>query len=143
MATFTCAKIEVSTNEGVGWTDISEEAGAVSRTGGEKDVSGFKTFGLCVPVQTTGKPGLITVNVRARYVEATLLDTLYTQYKSCCSGILDVRWTPLGGNAGDYRYTTVSGFLVSDPSPSVVADSSDTALVEFTVSCVAVNQDTV
>jgi len=143
MATFTCAQIEISTDEGASWDNISEDAGKVTKTGGEKSVSEYKTFGLCVPVQTTGKPGLITVDITARYLENTMLDTLIAQYNTCCSGILDVRWSPFGGHAGDYRYTTVSGFLVTPPWPSVGADTADTAVIEFTVSCVKVNQDTI
>jgi hypothetical protein len=134
----------------VGWstdnstfTDISGSSNSVEVTGGERITGVAYTFDGDTPILKAGKRGPITATVRGVYTEHA--NQLYTVAKTAYEAgtVIYVRWSPGGGDAGDFGYTTAAAYVKNPPYPGGAAESGDPILTEVQVECVLVTQSTI
>jgi len=139
---FTDAKIEVSTDNST-WTDISGFAGAVTRSGGARNVGTAYTADGDTAVQAKGKRAPVTVGVSILYTETTTppYDEIRTYYESGADYY--VRWSPNGGASGDEQYTTDAGKITDCPEPVGDVEGGDPILIVFSVQTPKITKSTV
>jgi len=122
--------VEISAN-GTTWTDISAAANSVSVDGGERMAEALYTFGVDVATITTGPREPLEVTVRLVYTEGSsdAFETVRAAYED--GELLYVRWSPRGGNTGDFRYTSGAGVIKSLNYPGGEAGSAEVVMCEF------------
>lgn len=132
---FTDAAIEVRLNGGA-WTPICGEASSLLVSGGDRDVSEFFTACGDTPIVLVGKRHKIQIKMKVAYTEG-LADAwaIYEQAYVNKNMVFQVRWSPHGGNIGDYRFTTddVYSFVTTQPYPGGEVASADATMFEGTV----------
>lgn len=129
---FKDCKIEISTN-GTTWTDISGFANALGINGGERQVGEVFTFDGDTAIIRGGKRSPLEITVKAVYTEGASdpFETVRTAYEA--GSALYVRWSPQGGQSGEFQFTSDSGIVTSAPYPVGESGSADVVLFEFTV----------
>ena len=138
------AQIEMSTN-GSDWTDISGHAqsvqpDAVSRRIGEK-----WTFDGEYPIVKVGKRNSIGITCGIIYTEqaADAFEIARAQFESAGGGTFYLRWSPGGGDAGDFQYTTDAGFLREFNYAPVDSEEDGPMSVEIIMQCAQITKATV
>lgn len=126
------------------FTNVSGSTVSVEVSGGERATGSTPTFYSDTPILTAGKRGPLTVTIRGVY--SADADELYalakTQYETA-GGTFYVRWSPMGGDAGDIGYTTSKGIIKNPPYAGGDAASGDPILVEVQVECASVTASTI
>lgn len=105
-------KLEVSTN-GTVWTNVSGAASTVGTSGGAKATGESYTFEGDDPIVTSGKSQPFEVTVTALYTEGAsdLFEIARPIYEAGTAFYL--RWSPLGGQTGEFVFTTGIGRLTA------------------------------
>lgn len=135
-------KIEMSAN-GTAWTDVSGFSNSVKVDGGERAIGEFFTVDGDTPILTAGKRSALTVTVAAVYTEAGSdpYALAVAAYEDCTP--LYVRWSPKGGNATNFQFTTSSGFVTQPVYPAGAADSGDPISIEVAVQVASITKSVV
>jgi len=125
-------KVEVSTN-GSTWTDISGFATSVEVGGGDRQTAEAYTFDGDTAIVASGKREPVEVTVKVVYTEGTSepFETVCAAYEA--GSDFYVRWSPKGGQAGEFLFTSGKGIIKSLTYPQGEAGSGDPVLVEFTL----------
>lgn len=132
--------------DGSTWVDVSGTANSVQVSGGERVTGAAYTFAGDTPILKRGKKGPITITCRAVYDEnaTNAFQKALTSYDTAGGGDFYVRWSPGGGDAGDFGYTSSVGTVKSCVYPSAdVAASGDPILFEIVVECGTVLKSTI
>lgn len=118
------ALIEISTNGSV-WTDISGFTNKLDVTPQSRASGEAYTFDGDTAIITHGKrqPVDITVNVLYSEGSANPFETVRAIHETTNGGTIYVRWSPGGGDSGDFRYTTPACKVTSFQAPQVDAGS--------------------
>lgn len=117
-------KVEVSTN-GTTWTDVSGAAATVEPGGGNKMTSETYTFDGEDPIVVTGKNEPFELTITAVYTEGAsdLFEIARPVFES--GGSFWVRYSPAGGQTGEFQFTTAAGRLTDLTYPSTDASTAD------------------
>ena len=130
--------------DGSTWTsDISGIANMVEVSGGERSTGEAYTADGDTAIITRGKRAPLTVTVRGVYTETA--NELYDEANDAYEGGTDyyIRWSPLGDDATELRYTTSAGTVKNPVYPSGDASSGDALIVEVVVECASITEATV
>ena len=119
--------------DGSAWTDISGFANSVEVDGGERDSEETFTFDGATPIRTVGKRHGYELTVKIVYTEGASdpAEVIRQAYENGTDFYL--RWSPKGGNSGDFMYTTGAGWILSPTYPSGDAGSAAAMGIEFKV----------
>ncbi len=133
--------MEVSTN-GTTWTDISGFANSIEVSGGERQIGEAYTFDGDTALLTSGKREPVEVTVRVVYTEGTSepFEVVRAAYEDGSS--VYVRWSPKGGSAGNFQFTTAAGLVSSLTYPAGEV-GGDPVMVEFTVKTPGISKSVV
>ena len=125
------------------WTDVSGYANSVQVSGGERQTGEAFTFDGNTPIVKYGKLGFLTVTITGVYTEEA--SKLYALAKAAyeAGSALYARWSPGGGDSGDYGYTTSVGTVVNPVYPMGGADTPDPILVEVVLNVGSITQSTI
>jgi hypothetical protein len=139
---FRANKVEVSVN-GSSWTDISGFSNSVIPDGGNRKIGEDYTFDGDTALLTPGKREPMDLKVRIIYTEgaADPQEVVRAAYEAASP--LYIRWSPKGGNSGNFRYTASSGIVATPPYPGGEASSEKPVITEFTVKSATVTKDVV
>lgn len=118
--------------DGSSWTEITGSANSVEVGGGDRAVGTANTFGTTTAIVKYGGKAPIEVTVRGVYSEVANEAFLLAQAAYDADSDVYIRWSPGGGDAGDYGYTTGAGKIINPPYPAGAADTPDPILFEFT-----------
>ena len=138
------AKVEFS-SDGSAWTDISGHANNVDAPSIERRQGEGWTFDGEYPIVKVGKRQSIRIPVRIIYTEqaADASDLARTQFELAGGGTAYLRWSPGGGDGGDYQYTTDAGFVQAYTYPPVNAEEDGPLMTGFTVQCAQITKSVV
>lgn len=125
------------------WTDVSGYANSVVPGGGERKTGEAFTFDGDTPIIKAGKRGALEFTISGVYTEET--NKFYAMAKAAyeAGSSLYARWSPGGGDSGDYGYTTSAGIVVNQPYPSGSSDNGDPILIEVTLRFATLTQSTI
>lgn len=125
------------------WTDISGWDCAVADSGGDRQMGEVYTTDGDTAIIGQGKRQPRDITVRAVYTEQATDPYALALAAYRNHTVLQVRWSPLGGDTGEKRYTTNStySFVINCPPPVGEAGSGDPTVFEFTVHTSDVTQD--
>jgi hypothetical protein len=123
-------KIETSTN-GSSWEDQSGIAMKLEPSGGERATGEGFTFDGDTPIITGGKRAGVTVNVEYVYTEGAsdFFEDVRTAYEA--GSAFYIRWSPKGGQTGEFVFTTDAGIVKSLKYPAGDAASGDPVISSF------------
>ena len=127
--------------DGSSWTDLSGQTLSVEVSGGERQTGSALTFTGDTPILKRGKRGVITVTIRGIYTETTskFWNMAKTAYESATASLY-ARWSPGGGDSGDYGYTTSAGICKNCVYPNADVNSADPILCECVIDCATVTE---
>jgi hypothetical protein len=125
------------------WVDVSGYANAVQVSGGERQTGEAFTFDGNTPIVKYGKLGFLTVTITGVYTESA--SYLYGMSKTAyeAGSALYARWSPGGGDSGDYGYTTSVGTVVNPVYPMGSAETPDPLLCEVVLNVGSITQSTI
>lgn len=134
--------VAIST-DGSTFTDISGWANKVEPDGGARKTGGYFTFDGDTEGITRGKREKLTIKVSILYTEG--VSDAYATVKAAYENntALYARWSPKGNTAGNKRYQTSAGIVVSMPYASGDAESADPIMTEFDLEVASVTESAV
>ena len=120
---------------GGAWTDISGWGATVAVGGRERQVGEIYSHDGDHAIVGRGKLQPLDVTVRAIYTDGGLDPYAIVLPALENHTVLQVRWSPYGGQAGEKQYTTdaTHSHVTSCPAPSGEAGSGDPIMLEFMV----------
>lgn len=123
-------KIESSVN-GSSWEDQSGIAMKIDPTGGERATGEGYTFDGDVPVVTVGKRASMMVNVEYLYTEGAsdFFEDARAAYEAGTA--FYIRWSPKGGQTGEFQFTTAQGVIKNFKYPPGDANSGEPVICSF------------
>jgi len=138
------AKVEISTN-GSSWTDISGHANQVNPSPSERRQGEAYTFDGEYPIVKVGKQQSKSVDVKIIYTEETAdaFEVARAQHEAAGGGTMYVRWSPAGGQGGEFLFTTDAGFVKTFNYAPVDAEEDGPMQVTFTVQCAQITKSVV
>ena len=138
------AKVEWSST-GSAWTDISGHASAVAAPTVERRQGEAYTFDGEYPIVKVGKRNSIRIPVRIIYTEEATdaFELVRAQFETAGGGTAYLRWSPAGGDGGEFQFTTDSGFVQAFTYPPVSAEEDGPMILEFTIQCAQIIKSTV
>jgi hypothetical protein len=131
--------------DGTTWVDVSGTANSVQVSGGERVTGTAYTFAGDGPVLKSGKKGPITLTVKSVYDENTnnSFQKALTAYDTAGGGNMYVRWSPGGGDSGDFGYTSSVGIVKSCVYPSADVTSGEPIMTEVVIECASVTKSAI
>lgn len=128
------AKVEISIN-GTQWTNISGHSAKVSPGGGDRQAGKAYTFDGEYPIVKVGKKNERQTRVDIIYTEETAdaFEVARAQFNAAGGGVMYARWSPGGGVAGDFLYTTDAGFVQDFSYPEVDSEATGPIKTFFVV----------
>src|SRR3990172_3846607 len=119
------AMVEISVN-GSAWTNISGHANKVTPGGGDRQSGKAYTFDGERPIVKVGKMNERTTRVDIIYTEQTAdaFEVARAQFEAVGGGTMYVRWSPAGGQAGEFLYTSDVGFVQDFMYPEVDSEGT-------------------
>ncbi|MDR3572856.1 MAG: hypothetical protein P4L50_03260 [Anaerolineaceae bacterium] len=129
---FVNTKIEMSTN-GTIWTDISGFANQIKVDGGDRDTGEAYTFNGDKAIVTAGKRKPTNLKCLAIYTEG--LSDPSEILRGCyeAASPIYLRWSPKGGNSGNFQFVSDPGIVTSEPYPDGEAKTADPIVIDFTI----------
>ena len=136
-------KVELSTDGGTTWTDISGFASNVEVGGGDRQSGETYTYDGDTPIIGIGKREPIEMTLSIVYTEpdGEPWADLVAAYENGSQVML--RWSPAGGNTGDRRFVTSPAYVTSAVYPSGESSSGDPITIEATLRCAAITQEVI
>jgi len=120
-------------DDGATWTDISGFANSIEVEGGDRQSGEVHTFDGFTPILTLGKGSLYEITCKIVYTEGATDPTEVIRAAYEGGTEFYIQWTPKGGAAGDFVYTSGAGYILSHTYPSADAGSPDAIGIEFVV----------
>ncbi len=123
-------KIE-SSPDGSAWTDRSGFGLKIDPSGGDRDTGSVKTFDGDKPIQGRGKRNLIMVACEMVYTEGAsdFYEIVRAAYEAGSDFYL--RWSPKGGQTGEFVHTTDVGVVKNFKYPAGDASNGNPVVVPF------------
>lgn len=136
--------MEISSN-GSSWTDVSGESQKVTPGGGDRQTGQAYTFDGETPIVKVGKRNPMNTRVDVIYTEeaADAYELARAQFEAAGGGTMYVRWSPAGGNAGDFMWTTDAGFVQDFSYPPVDSEENGPMKGYFVVQHASVTKSVV
>lgn len=123
-------KIETSP-DGSAWTDRSGFATKITPSGGERPTGQKHTFDGDTPIVTKGKRSARSYAVEYVYTEGAsdLFEVVRAAHEAGSAFYL--RWSPKGGQTGEFQFTTAAGVITTFTEPMGDAGSADPVVLSF------------
>jgi len=139
---FKDCKVEISTN-GSAWTAITAYSASVAVDGGRRRVGVQHNFTDDYPAQTAGKRDPLKLEVHHTYSEggSDPFEVIRAAYEA--GSALYVRWSPRGGTAGQFLFTSDAGIVLTPPYPTGEAHTGAVLLTSFVLQTPKVTKSTV
>ncbi len=130
--TFRDCEISISTN-GSTWTDVSGFANSIGIGGGERNIGEFFTAEGDTPLIGAGKRSALEVTSRIVYTEgaAEPYEVIRQAYEA--GTVLYVRFSPKGGDATEFMFTSDAGYVRNPVYPQGEVQSGEPIAFEFTI----------
>lgn len=134
IVSFKDCKLEYST-DGAAYTDMSGYGTTVDVGGGERNSGEAYTFDGDTAILGFGKRAPLEITITLVYTENA--SHPYQAMRSYFENATDfyLRWSPLGGDAGEWQWTTTLGKLTACPPPMGEAASADPLVAEAVFRC--------
>ncbi len=118
------AKLEFSPTGAAPWTDMSGETNKVTPGGGDRAVTETHTLGTESPIISVGARARVTLTITVLYTEAEAeaWQTFYNTYYRVKTPVY-FRYSPKGGQSGEYQFSGGPGYITSMPLPELSGDS--------------------
>lgn len=128
--TYKDCKVETSPDNSV-WTDISGFASVVTVAGGERITGHAFTFDGDTAILRGSKRNPLIITVKTAYTEggSDPTEVIRAIYEAGSDHYM--RWSPKGGDSGEFLYTTDAGIVKSPLYPGGDAGSGDPVMVEY------------
>lgn len=139
---FANCKVERST-DGAVWSDIRARAASVTVGGGERQMGEFFNFSLDVPQLVRGKRSAIDLTTRVLYTEGAGEDAEVARVAYETPSDFYLRWSPGGGDPGDFLYTSDVGTITNPPYPQGEAGSPDPVTLELNIKTAKITKSVV
>ena len=123
-------KIEYST-DGSNWNDISGYANSVEASGADVTSGEAYTFDGDYALIGVGKIEPVEITVSIVYTEVIADPFNALRVAKHNRDQIYLRYAPMGGDAGEWQFTSDAGYITSMNDPSGEANSGDPLLVEF------------
>lgn len=138
------AKIEYSDDGGSTWADISGYANSVNPGEQTREVGTYQTASGDTEIVCKGKRTAMGISIEALYAEAVMIDDVRTAFENGDQDF-QIRWSPDGGDVGDYQYTSANGILSAwnEVGGGPGADNVSPARVSFTLTTPKVTKSTI
>ena len=138
------SKVSVSIN-GSDWTDISGQAQSVEVPAQVRKSGEAYTFEGDTSLIAGGKREPMEVTVKILYTgeSGEAFETARAEFEADVGDAFYVKFSPAGGAAGKYEYSSGAAELVSFEYPPADASSGDPVLASFTVKCAKLTQATI
>lgn len=129
---FKDAKVEISAN-GSSWTDVSGASNQITIGGGDRAIAETPTFDGDTMILTGGKRAALDVALNAVYTEGAsdTFELARAAYEAGTS--FYVRWSPKGGQTGEFQYTSDAGIIGTFNWPGGEASSANPVMAGFTL----------
>jgi hypothetical protein len=124
-------KVEIST-DGTAWTDISGVANNLTVSGGARQVGETYTFAGDAAIVTTGKSTPVDITVQMVYTEITGEGFEVARAIWEGTNVLYLRWSPRGGQTGEFVFTAGPGRMSAFSWPNVDGTTGNPTLAGFT-----------
>lgn len=133
-----CGKLEINPTadcEEASWVDISGEDQSMTPASKTRKSGEAYTLDGDGAIIQGGKLEPMDLVFAIVYTEIVTeaFHVAMTAFEAACGGKLCVRWSPKGGNAGDWQFTTVASVVTSFTYPPMDATVGGPILVGFTV----------
>lgn len=131
--TASVAKLEIS-SDGSTWTDVSGEAMSIEGMEQTRTSSEAYTFDGDTAIILEGKREPMEITLNVTYTEGAsgvfeVVRGLFETYGSRCY----IRWSPKGGQTGEFQFTSSAGVVSSFIYPQGEAGSADVIPCTFTI----------
>ena len=136
------AQVEVSTN-GSAWTDISGSANKVEPGGGDRQSGELYTFSGDTAIITGGKREPLEITASFVYTEIAEEAWLAAETAYIAASDFYIRWSPGGGNSGDFLFTSPAGVITSFMYPNIDTEEAAPIMAELTVKVASVTRTTI
>ena len=136
------AQIETST-DGAAWTDISGSSNKVEPGGGDRQSGESYTFDGDTALITAGKREPIEITLSFVYTEIALEAWLKAEAAYLAGTAYYVRYSPGGGDSGDFLYTSTPGIITSFAYPEVDTEEAAPIMAEMTVKVPSLTRSTI
>jgi len=124
-------KLEFSTNAS-DWTDISGSSGSVDGAEQSRQSGEAYTFSGDTAIVRAGKREPMELGFNIVYTVSTAdAWEICRPYFEAGSAVY-FRWSPEGGEAGDFQFTSAAGYITSFPYPSGEAGAGDPVMESMT-----------
>jgi hypothetical protein len=136
-------KIMVSNNNS-DYTDVSGTANRVAVSGFARQSGENYTFDGDHAVVGAGKREPVEIEVTAIYTELAgeAFVLTWAEFDADDGDDYWLRWSPGGGDTGDYGYTSTTGVITACSPPSGESAPGDPLTISFTIKCASVDQST-
>jgi len=123
--TLRAESVEISTDSGSTWSDISGFFNSIGIGGGERNIGEFFTADGDTPVLGAGKRASLELTIRILYTEGVSDPwvTFLSGYENA-SAIM-VRFSPLGGDTNENMFTSTDGYVKSHVYPQGSVEVGD------------------
>ena len=141
-------KIEISSDDGSTWTDISGSTTAIDSIEFTRSSGSKATFQGSFHVVTVGKQDTSTIGITALYTETAGEATLTAISLIKANTQVDLRWqyadvTAVVGATYQRYFTLGKSRIISATLPEVNSESGEPAVLMFTVSVPGIDYETI
>lgn len=126
------SKIEYATDYST-YTDLSGGANSISVSGADRKSGEAWTFDGDTPIVTIGKLEPAEITVRSLYVDSSVGHFAVISGMKRNATPMNIRWAYDTDTTGSWRFTTVTGYVISCMQPEAEADPGDPLAFEWTV----------
>jgi hypothetical protein len=130
-----CGQLEISIDGCNVWTDISGSSSSVTGTTQTRINDQNYTLDGDFAIIRGGKKEPLELVFSIVYTPTAAEAFSIAQQifeETGCGGNICIRWSPNGGNAGDQRFTTADGILISFDYPTMDATAGGPIMTSFT-----------
>jgi hypothetical protein len=137
-------EVEISTN-GTTWTGFGGSMVAVDPSSQERAIGQANTLEGDKPIVMRGKFGTIDITLRFLYTPTTgeAFEVLRGVHETVGGADIYLRWSPMGGGAGDQQFSTGKANLKSFRYPGADAGSADPIACEAVITATGITTETV
>jgi hypothetical protein len=130
---FIDASLEISIDGGATWVNASGHATKVDVSGGDREIGETATLDGDIMIVTVGKRAALEITVSTVYTEVAgePSEVIRAAYEGHTQ--TKVRWSPKGGQSGEFMYTSDAGYIGSYGYPAGEAKSGDAILNEWKI----------
>lgn len=124
------------------YTDISGWANELNVSGGDRASGEVYTADGDEALLGFGKRAPLEIDIKIVYTEGTgdAYELIRAAYEAAGGTAAWIRWSPKGGDATEFQYTSTEGRVTKCSYPGGPVEPGDPLTIEFTVKVAAINK---